>query len=323
MRVLHIVSSLPSEKRPFDKPFVLSQIESLRKNGIEIDVMNLQAKDNTLNYFTGILKIWHRCNKTRYDLIHAHYSYCGWSAVFQKKVPVVVSLMGNDLYGILNNKGGQTLIGFLNIISTKILIKLVDAVIVKSRPMQEMINANHVFVVPNGVDFEKFKPMDRKNKTNNFDSAKMRQVLFLGDPKNRRKNVSLARKAIEIVQSSNSDVELLTVFGVGQEKIIEFMISSGLLLLTSLQEGSPNVIKEAMACNMPIVATDVGDVRELIGNTSGCYITSFEPDDVAAKIRAALAFGNRTNGRDQIRHLEINTIAKKIVSIYEWVISNR
>ena len=91
-------------------------------------------------------------------------------------------------------------------------------------------------------------------------------------------------------------------------------------MLTSLWEGSPNVIKEAMACNIPIVSTDVGDVREVIGNTEGCYITSFEPEYIAEKIELALQFGKRTDGRENIKHLESSLIARKIIDLYKKIV---
>jgi len=172
MKVLHVVSSLPTKEKPYIKPFIVSQIESLKRNGVGIDVMNLNATGNTFNYFKGIFKILNRTNKNKYDLIHAHYAYCGWSAVFQKRIPILVSLMGSDLYGIPDKKDRQTLKGFINIISTKILIKFVNTVIVKSKSMRDMVNRNGVFVVPNGVDFEKFKPLKKKKNHKNHDSSK-------------------------------------------------------------------------------------------------------------------------------------------------------
>ena len=317
MKVLHIVSSLPSQKKPFDKPFVLSQIESLRRNGVEVDILNLHATRNTVNYFTGILKVSKRVNKEEYDLIHAHYAYCGWSAVFQRKIPIILSLMGSDLYGIPDEKNRQTAMGIINRISTKILVKFVDTIIVKSKRMRHMVRRDSVFVVPNGVDFEKFKPLKNQKK---YDHSKTKKIFFLGNPKIARKNFPLALEAVEIVKASNPGIELLAVFGIEQEGVVDLMNSSDVLLLTSLREGSPNVVKEAMACNLPIVSTDVGDVREILNNTDGCYITSFDPEDVAKKIQMALDFGKRTNGREQIRHLEINAVAQKIISIYKQTI---
>ena len=92
------------------------------------------------------------------------------------------------------------------------------------------------------------------------------------------------------------------------------------MLLTSLWEGSPNVIKEAMACNCPIVSTDVGDVKKIIKNTQGCFITSFDPRDVSIGITKALRFGKKTNGREHIKHLDDKIIAKKIINLYQTVL---
>lgn len=100
------------------------------------------------------------------------------------------------------------------------------------------------------------------------------------------------------------------------------MNAADVLLLTSRYEGSPNVIKEAMACNCPIVATDVGDIRWIIGDTEGCYLTSFDPGDVASKLQLALKFGRRTRGRERLIELGLDSVsvAKRIVQLYQDVI---
>ena len=101
--------------------------------------------------------------------------------------------------------------------------------------------------------------------------------------------------------------------------------AADLLLLTSKHEGSPNIIKEAMACNCPVVSTDVGDVRWVIGNTKGCYITSSNPVGVAQKVMLALEFSeknSRTKGRERIMELGLDsdTIAAKIIAVYKKVL---
>ncbi|UCD05094.1 MAG: glycosyltransferase, partial [candidate division WOR-3 bacterium] len=274
-----------------------------------------------LNYLWGVFKILRRVRKRRYDLIHAHYSYCAWSSVFQKRVPVVVSLMGSDLYGISNGRGSQTPAGLFNIISTRVLLKLVDAVIVKSKGMSGLVSVGNVHVIPNGVDFGLFKPLSRR-KRSNIGSTK-RKVLFLGNPGLRRKNISLAQEAMKIVRRKYPGARLISAYGVDQEEVVKLMNSADLLLLTSLNEGSPNVVKESMACNLPVVSTDVGDVREVISDTDGCYVTSFSPVDVAEKIMLALDFGRRTKGRKMIAHLEIGKVAARIVQVYKGMIKGR
>ena len=129
------------------------------------------------------------------------------------------------------------------------------------------------------------------------------------------KNFKLASNAFDILD--RKDVELNIVKNVNFSLIPYYMYAADVLILTSTREGSPNVIKEAMACNCPIVSTDVGDVREVIGNTEGCFLTTFNPEDVTEKLKKALAFAKRTQGREHIKHLDSNVIAKKIMKVYE------
>jgi len=149
----------------------------------------------------------------------------------------------------------------------------------------------------------------------------IKYILWVGNSKRKEKNFKLVREVLRIIKETNKDIELIPVFGESQKKLNEYYSACDVFLLTSLYEGSPNVLKEAMACNCPIVSTDVGDAREVVRNTEGCYITSFDPNDVAEKIKMALNFGKRTNGRDHIKHLEINVIAKEIINVYEEILN--
>lgn len=123
--------------------------------------------------------------------------------------------------------------------------------------------------------------------------------------------------AFNLLNDQNAELNVVT--GMEFDLVPYYMYASDVLLLTSLSEGSPNVIKEAMACNLPIVSTDVGDVKEVISNTKGCCIASFEPADVAAKLKEALNFSGPTNGREIIKQLDINIIAQKIIGIYKEI----
>jgi glycosyltransferase involved in cell wall biosynthesis len=116
------------------------------------------------------------------------------------------------------------------------------------------------------------------------------------------------------------DIELLSVHDLQQDKIPQLLSGVDVLILTSLFEGSPNVIKEAMACNCPIVSTDVGDVREVFGGIDGCYVSGPDPQDFAEKILEALSFNGRTAGRERIYYLDSEKIAKKISRLYKEVL---
>lgn len=133
------------------------------------------------------------------------------------------------------------------------------------------------------------------------------------------KNPDLAFEALKKV---TENCQLIELKDKTREQVNLLLNASDALLLTSSSEGSPQVIKEAMASNCPIVTTDVGDIKEVIRNTEGCYITSFEPDDIAEKINLAISFNKRTNGRDKINHFDNNKIAEKVFDIYKLVNGN-
>ncbi|MDZ7721981.1 MAG: glycosyltransferase [candidate division KSB1 bacterium] len=133
----------------------------------------------------------------------------------------------------------------------------------------------------------------------------------------------MAEQAIGLVV--NERLEFKVIHHIQHVEVLDYLNAADVLLLTSRWEGSPNIIKEAMACNCPIVATDVGDIREVFGETEGCYLTSFDPQDVADKLKTALTFAEqygRTKGRQRIFAigLDSTTVARKLISIYEKVL---
>ena len=152
-------------------------------------------------------------------------------------------------------------------------------------------------------------------------SRDKKYILFLADPARPEKNFSLAEKAFNRLKETHN-IELLPVYDKPHTDIPYYLSAADVLLLTSHFEGSPNAIKEAMACNCPVVSTDVGDVKEVISDTEGCFITSFEPEDVAEKLKLALDFGKRTNGREKIKHLDDKIIAQKLIDVYNSVLKS-
>jgi glycosyltransferase involved in cell wall biosynthesis len=83
------------------------------------------------------------------------------------------------------------------------------------------------------------------------------------------------------------------------------------------------VVKEAMACNLPVVAFPTGDVAEVIGNTDGCYLCSQDPSEVAEKLYLALSQPRRTNGREMIENMEQGNIARRIIAVYQETLEEK
>ena len=141
-----------------------------------------------------------------------------------------------------------------------------------------------------------------------------KHIIFVADPNRRVKNYKLVKETLKYICSDT--YELNIVYDISHDMIPMYLNSSDLLILTSYWEGSPNIVKEAMACNLPIVSTDVGDVKEVIDHTEGCFIVSFDPFEISEKLKIALKFENRTSGREKVRIFNENIIAKKIISLY-------
>ncbi len=295
-------------------PFVKSQGESLKKQGVEVDYYTIKGK-GVKGYLRNIKPLRRQVYSREYDIIHAHYGLIGLVCVFSRlKKPLVLSVMGDDAYGSFNTKGKRIFSSYFVMFLTQIALIFTDYIIVKSKNIYNIIPyKKKTQIIPNGVNYEMFKPANKQIEKN--------KILWLANPKDPRKNYALVKKAVEII--NNPELKLINPFPIKHEEFSDYLNKSSVFVLTSYNEGSPNVIKEAMACNIPIVSTDVGDVREVLGKTEGCYITSFEPEDVADKIKKALAFGKRTTGREDIKHLEASVVAKKIINIYEKVLSKR
>jgi glycosyltransferase involved in cell wall biosynthesis len=289
---------------------VRNQGESLASGGIEIEYFTITP--GIKGYLGAIPELYVAVKRGRYDLIHAHYSLSAFAASLAGTFPMVVSLMGSDLHA-----------GRVSKCIIRILARLRwTATIVKTDEMKGILNLKSALVIPNGVDTERFVPMDMAMTRKRLEIAADRKVILFIAPDNRpEKNLPLALKAVELI--NDESVQFIHVSHAANTEIPYFLNAADILLLTSSREGSVNVIKEAMACNCPIVSTDVGDVRQVTSGTEGCYITGQDKESIAENIRKAFLFGRRTNGRERIIELGMDSgsVVVKIRSIYEKVIS--
>jgi glycosyltransferase involved in cell wall biosynthesis len=312
-------------------PFVRSQGYSLNKKYCHIEYFEIK-EPGIKGYLKNVFLLRKFLSINKYDVIHAHYGLSGLVALFAKKnEKIVVSFMGDDLIGTVKRSNGRhTIMGKIFISLNKYLCKYIyDFVIVKSKQMYLILDdVSNGIIIPNGVDLNIFYPI------NKFEARKKLKIscreifaLFVGNPSRKEKNFSLAISSIKAFNSQkNYKIKIRTVFNMSQERLNYYYNAADFLFLTSFHEGSPNVIKEAMSCNCPIVSTNVGDVKWVIGETIGCFISSFSPVDVAKKIELVLDFaknGRRTSGRAQIANLglDLDSVAKKIHEVYKNVIT--
>ncbi|MFC4872895.1 glycosyltransferase [Negadavirga shengliensis] len=325
MKKLKILFVCSGNSKDYDiAPFIKVQGESLKKSKVEVDYYPIIGK-GLWGYIKAGTRLRRFLKDKNYDVIHAHFSLSGWAAIIgSRNTPVVLSLMGDDAQGDHVGVDKITLKSRIFMFSTKLIQPFVDIIISKSQNLEKHVYLKHKsFLIPNGIDTDRFKPSTRIQKQELGLDSCQKYVLFLGNKSRIGKNFPLAQKAVSYLNLP--DVELINPFPIPHNDIPKYLNAVNVLVVPSYMEGSPNVVKEAMACNCPIVATDVGDVKWVIGGTEGCFLSSFEITDFGEKIRLALDFSEkkgRTNGRQRIIQLglDTNTIAKKLIDIYKHVI---
>ena len=312
MKVMVVTNMYPSEGMPYHGTFVKTQVESLRREGVHVDVFFVDGVKNTLNYLWAFPRLWARLLTHRYDLIHAHYVFSGIIARAQLIDPVVLTHHGSQVFD-----GWQAPI-------CRMITPFMDRAVVVSPEMKEKMGNNTVEVIPCGIDFDLFKPIpkDQAREELNLPQDK-KLVLWAGEYWRPIKRFDIVQKSVELLQKRDPDAELVLVGKKPLHEVPKYMSACDVLLLVSDGEGSPMVIKEAMACNLPIVSVPAGDVPEVIGGTEGCYLCSQDPQDVADKLELVLKWGKRTDGREKIGHMEIGAISRSIISLYQEMLEQK
>ncbi len=295
--------------------FVQSQYDSLQAAGLDMILFPVVGH-GVMAHMRAVKQLRALIRQEQPDVVHAHYSVCGHVAamarfLLQKKPKLVVSILGS----FPTHSRKWRLVRFC-------IRYTWDKTIVKSQRTARQLGED-VSIIPNGVNLDMFCPqnhLDARARVG-FDADK-RYVIWCSHPERLEKNYALAQAAVELVKKKYN-VELLPIYNKTPQEVVQYMNAADCLLLTSVQEGSPNVIKEAMACNCPIVSTDVGDVRERLTGLDGCYILPEKDiqssETLANLIEEAICYGKRTEGYDRIinDHLAIQQIAKRIMECYE------
>ena len=324
IRVLMVTGVYPTELRPHAGTFIKSQVDSLIAAGIEVEVIHPKPGPVLLRYAGAAIRVFLKTVTGHFDVVQGHYATWCLVARMQWTTPVVASFLGTDVQGIVKADSGYSNKGVLFLRISRWLCRVVDAVIVKSEGMKKTLSGGNIFVIPNGVDFELFHPIPRAGARAALGwDQDGHYVLYGNDPKIPVKNFPLTQAAIESLRSRGVSVELVVAKGLPQTILVQYINASNALILSSISEGSPNIVKEAMACNVPVVSTDVGDVSRVIGSTRGCSVCPHEPEALAVALEQALRHREPTTGRMDIAHLDRSVVANQVIAVYEQVISKK
>ncbi len=322
IRVLMVTTEWPSLDKPNQVPFLVRHVEKLRQKSIVIEVFHFQGSRNIFNYARAAIHLMKILSTGSYDLIQAQW---GQSAipVFFTSLPLVITFRGSDLFGIADRNGRHTFMGGVLTLISRLAARRATKVIIVAKRMADFLPRKTKFeVIPSGIDLDLFKPLSQiacRKKLNLPVSGKL--IFFGGHPSKYVKRYSLAVSAVDEL-NKKIDATLFYADNVPISAIPDYMNAADVLLLTSLHEGSPNVVKEALACNLPVVSVRVGDVEERIGRVAGCKVClTDDPSEIAAAIGEALKFDRlQFKGRDFVLDLDENKTTEKVIQVYQEVI---
>lgn len=317
-RVLMVTVEWPREAWGGTAHFIVRQVEYLRAAGLEVDVHDFVGARDPRNYVRAWRDVRRRIKTGRYDLVHAQFGQSALAAI-PCPLPLVVTLRGDDLLGALHDtEGHMTPAGRLLSWVTRFATRRADAVIVVAEHMKAKLDSGiEADVIPSGLNLELFRPMPQQEARRTAElPLDKKLVLFVGAPDLARKRYGLAREAVNLV-AQRMPVELVLGWGVPHSKMPLLMNACDALIFTSLQEGSPNAVKEALACNLPVVSVPVGDVGDRMrGVTGGELCADDRPETIAAALERVLRAGIRSNGRTAVETLDERFQAQRVIDVY-------
>lgn len=319
MKVLQVTTNYPCKENPIFGIFMKEQADSLEKFGVENTIFfsnGLKAKSAKIIHLKSSAKLLLHLLTHRYDVIHCHNVLGG----------LILLLSGGFLWNkyILSIQNDPSFTGEGN--SSTWLIKYVIPLSKKVIVKMPFKSGNPKFVyLPNGVNMDFFRPIDKAEakKTLGLD-VKKKYILFVdsnttkGRTQKRKDRFDAVMNTL-CTQYGHSDLEELLLINVQRDLVPTYMNACELYLLTSDEEGSPNAVKECMACNTPVVSTPVGNVPDLFDGVDECKMSkSFEVAELAELTNLVLSNNKDVNTRDMIvnKGLDMNSIAERLYKLY-------
>lgn len=312
MRVLHLTNMWPSSGSPHAGTFVANLVNGLARRGVEGDVLSIERWRSKLEYFRVVPRLIRMIRQGRFDLVHAQYAHCVLLAHVQRLLPVV-----GQFHGELQDGHGRK-----DFALAQLAARMTRHLIVVDGRSAERVHSPHVEVIPIGVDTDLFHPMDRSEARRKLGlQADRPYVLFSSDPARPEKDYPLFQRAFRAIQRRLPSAAEFILHGRLYDEVPTILNAVDVLLLTSRAEASPTVVKEALLCNLPVLSTDVGDVRSRLRGVSASAVLQRDPEVLAAAASAILGARLRSNGCIRSSELDIEVTADKTIAFYREVLA--
>src|SRR5258708_7853488 len=291
---------------------IMQQVEQLRFLKHQVDVVLFQGYRSKLEYVRAAIEVRRRTRSVKYDVVHGHYGLTGIAAVFRFATPLVITLHGSDV-----------LVGRLPPMISRLVCRFADATIAVNKQIAARVPGE---VITCGVNLNVFQPKGRAGAKKRLGLAlDKKYVLFPFSPSRTVKRFDLAAAAVNRLAARGLNVELLTVSQVPNGEMPWYYSAADAMILASDSEGSPTSVKEALACNLPVVTTDVGDVREIGAGIAGFQICAQTAESLADGLETVLrgGLGLAFDGNAAMRRYSLEQTALAIVQVYRRAMKER
>jgi teichuronic acid biosynthesis glycosyltransferase TuaC len=316
---LRVLAVVPGDGQGSSFIFVRRQITSLADVGVGVGTFFVRSRTSPV----AIARDWSRLRREicqfRPHLVHAHYgTVTSFLCAVATSVPLVITFRGNDLgddpdISLLRTRLGQVL--------SQISCLKAKRIICVSHRLRELLwwHRSRAIVIPTGVDLNLFRPQpkDQARGLLGWEQGE-RIVVFDEGGAPQRKGSKFLQSAIRLAEQTVGPIRLVILDrSVPPELVPRYLSASDCLALASVFEGSPNIVKEALACNLPVVATDVGDVSERLKEVFPSRVVKRDVVEFANALAEVLLDRRRSNGRDRVEVCSLPRVAEVIRSVYE------
>ena len=318
MKVLMITSAYPTKEYPFRGKFIQIQEELLKERGIDVQIFFFRGHKNPIKYLRSWFQVRKKLKDHDFDFLHAQF---GQSAILAlpKKKPLIISFRGTDLNGYISKNGKEGIKSKILTGLSRYVSKKADQVVVVSEGLSKKLPSSVKYhIIPTGLNFSIFRPLDKMESRKHLGLPLDKKIIFFpSNPDKPIKRYNLALKAIELYNEEN-DALLISAGSILFEQMVYYFNAADALLFTSSREGSPNAIKEALACNLPIVSVNVGDIQDRLKNISGCYLSlNDSPEELCKGLTEVLSNSDDFDGRKHVKSLDNDIVTKQLINIYK------
>lgn len=302
------------------------QVRSLEQAGVMVHVACTRAASGKPTYFRSRHQVTDLIREFQPNLVHVHFGYTAL-AVLPCPLPKVLTLCGDDISGTADGVGHITLKSRLGATVTRRVARSFDAVVVMNPTMRAKLapeTVDRTVILPYGIDTTRFMPGSRSEAREKLGLTPDGLVVtFVNSGRQRTKRLDLARAAVDRLKADGHSVTLLVAEDVHPDDMPAHYRAANCLLMTSDVEGSPNCVKEALACGTPVVSVPVGDVPEVIAEADGGCVADRDPQALAAAVLQVTA-ASRPQGASLLpQRFTLGGVTKELLQLYSSLLSGQ